>query len=367
MIRRLFMLIFVFLTGTAALFGDAPPEPIVVTGVQIRIIEQVEVPSRVPGLLDRVDVREGQVVSQGDVLGALDDTESRLVVDRARLDLEIARRQAESELKLRLGRKTVEEANQAVERAEAEQEIARRKSEHDAYVRYAKKAAETAAAELERANQLRQSVKGAISDSELDNLRLLAVKASTEVETTLHDLAIAELNLRARQSERQNLVLAAQRRELETQIAEEDRQLAELARLVKQSDLALAEHDLDRRTIRAPVSGVVVQIHRRRGEWLEPGEKVLRLLRLDRLRVEGFISSRELRHNLELAEASVAVVPPGGASATYSGRVVFVSPEIDPVNDQVRIWVEVDNPKFELKPGMKGTLTIRPGAKKAVE
>jgi multidrug efflux pump subunit AcrA (membrane-fusion protein) len=366
MIRCLVVLV-VSGSCAAAHFQQAPPDPIVVNSVHVRIIEQVEVPSPLPGLLARLQVREGQVISEGEVLCALDDTESRLVVERARLDLEIARRQAESELKLLLGRKIVDEANQAVERADLELQIARRKSEYDAPVRYARKAVEVAGAEVERASQLRKSVRGAVSDTELDNLKLQAQKAATEVESTLHDLSIAGLTLRARESEKQSLVLAAERRKLESQQAEEDRQLAELAWRVKQNDLALAEHELDRRTIRAPVAGVVVQIHRHRGEWLESGEKVLRMLRLDRLRVEGFISSRELRHNLDQADASVTVQQPAGGTQAFAGKVVFVSPEIDPVNDQVRIWVEVENPGFLLKPGMKGTLTIRPAAARAAE
>lgn len=359
--RRLLVLL---ISGTCAAADPKPTstEPIVVNSVQVRLIEQVDVPSLTAGPLARLDVKEGNYVSEGDVLGTLDETESRMVVDRARVDLEIARRQAESELKLRLSRKSLEEAHQAVERADLEQEIARRKAENDAHLRYTRKAAEVAAADLKRADQLRKSVKGAVSESELDSLRLLAEKTALEVEETIHDMSIAEMNHRARQSEKKSHVLAAQRRELETQQAEEDRHLAELARRVKQSDLALAEHELDRRTIRSPVAGVVVQIHRRRGEWLESGEKVLRILRLDRLRVEGFISSRELRHNLEHAEATVTVAQPAGGTASFPGKVVFVSPEIDAVNDQARIWVEIENSKLLLRPGMKGTLTIRPTA-----
>jgi multidrug efflux pump subunit AcrA (membrane-fusion protein) len=35
-----------------------------------------------------------------------------------------------------------------------------------------------------------------------------------------------------------------------------------------------------------------------------------------------------------------------------------VDPEIDPVNRQVRIWVEVDNPRLQLQPGMRAEMSI---------
>jgi macrolide-specific efflux system membrane fusion protein len=40
--------------------------------------------------------------------------------------------------------------------------------------------------------------------------------------------------------------------------------------------------------------------------------------------------------------------------------VVFVSPEVDPVNGQVRIWAEIDNKSLVLRPGLQGALLIEP-------
>ncbi len=40
--------------------------------------------------------------------------------------------------------------------------------------------------------------------------------------------------------------------------------------------------------------------------------------------------------------------------------MVFVSPEVDPVNGQARIWAEVENRGGELRPGLHGKLSIAP-------
>jgi macrolide-specific efflux system membrane fusion protein len=103
---------------------------------------------------------------------------------------------------------------------------------------------------------------------------------------------------------------------------------------------------------------MVVQVNRRRGEWVEPGEMVVRILRLDRLRAEGFLKARYLSGDVEDWRVTLTVDLPGRPAAELPGEVVFVSPEIDPVNSQVSIWVEVDNEDLRLRPGMRAKMTI---------
>ena len=43
-----------------------------------------------------------------------------------------------------------------------------------------------------------------------------------------------------------------------------------------------------------------------------------------------------------------------------TGQIVFISPEIDPLNSQVRFWAEIENAELKLRPGMTATLTIEP-------
>ncbi|MGC3967799.1 MAG: hypothetical protein QM775_10635 [Pirellulales bacterium] len=45
-------------------------------------------------------------------------------------------------------------------------------------------------------------------------------------------------------------------------------------------------------------------------------------------------------------------------SQEFFGRLSFVSPEVDPVNGEVRLFVEMANPDQLLRPGLRGTLTI---------
>src|SRR5690606_26291557 len=127
---------------------------------------------------------------------------------------------------------------------------------------------------------------------------------------------------------------------------------------LKQQEREAARLSLERRKMLAPIDGVVVEVNARAGEWMEPGEKVLRVLRMDRLRAEGFIATSQLPESLVGATARVTVDLPGRKNFTVTGQVVFVSPEIDPVNGQVRVWVEVDNPDLLLRPGLHAKMQI---------
>ena len=62
------------------------------------------------------------------------------------------------------------------------------------------------------------------------------------------------------------------------------------------------------------------------------------------------------------ADVTFALVRPDDAEAaepeTFRGRIGFVSPEIDPVTRQVRVWAEIDNTDNRLRPGAQGQLLI---------
>jgi macrolide-specific efflux system membrane fusion protein len=166
-----------------------------------------------------------------------------------------------------------------------------------------------------------------VSQTELDRLRLLADKASLEIDQALvdHDQAV-------------------------------------LSRQLKQNDLDRATLLLERRLIKAPFPGMIVQWKKQRGEWVEPGTPVVRLIRLNRLRAEAFVSSKLVPEDSVGRNVTLLADVPGKPKSRFSGKLVFVDPEIDPVNDQVRIFAEIENSDLALRPGQSAALVIH-GAK----
>ena len=222
-----------------------------------------------------------------------------------------------------LGKIDDHEAQLILERAKTELKIAQMLVENDIKVRFARKSQEVAQAELKRSLESVEKFPKSVSQTELDRLRLLADKAVLEVEQ-----------------------------------ATIDREQAVLSRLLKQNDVDRATLQLERRQIKAPFPGMVVQWKKQRGEWVEPGTPVVRMIRLNRLRAEAFVSAKSLPAKLLGRNVTLLVDLPGKPQSKFEGKLVFVDPEIDPINNQVRIWAEIDNNDLILRPGQSAALVI---------
>lgn len=226
-----------------------------------------------------------------------------------------------------LGKVDDEDARLAFAKAAAETKIAATTAGNDVKVRYADKAAKVAAAEYKRAQESIDRVEKSVSKTELEKLQLEADRGTLAVEEAAHDLTIAKQN-----------------------------------RDLKAAEQAVAQQVVDRRQITSPLDGVVVQLHFRRGEWVKPGDPVLRVVRIDRMRAEAFVPA-----GLSVGDwagRSVRFFPTAGGAEreAYVGKLVFVSPEIDPVNGQIRVWAEIENRNQGLRPGERGRLELAPPA-----
>lgn len=211
------------------------------------------------------------------------------------------------------------EARYLQRRAQLDVVIARQQAEDDVIVRAAEKAAAVAENDWRRAQRTVDRNPNAISASEVDHLQLTAERASLEVERARRDLAVAQVNLS-----------------------------------VKENELEFAGQKLARHQVLAPLAGMVVEVRRRRGEWVQPGDEVLRIVRLDKLRAEGYCEASAARGDWVGRSVQLRV----DEAATFPGSVVFVSPEIDPVNGQVRVWAEIENQDLQLSPGQRGVLSL---------
>lgn len=231
-----------------------------------------------------------------------------------------------------LARVKADEARLQLKHATKERDIAKAQSENNVKIRFAEKRLELARSELKRAKDSRDKSPKSISQSQMDKLRL-------EVESG----------------------------ELEVEQANLDFTLAEMSSELKGMEVEIAQASLNRRELVSPVVGKVVEIKHRRGEWVKPGDTVLRIVRLDRLRVEGFLHVSQLTADFTGRPVTLLVDLPGRSMESFQGEVVFVSPEINPVSGEVRFRAEVVNKNAMLMPGLRGSLTIQPAKPKRVE
>lgn len=134
---------------------------------------------------------------------------------------------------------------------------------------------------------------------------------------------------------------------------------------IKNETLRIHQDQLLRYTVVSPIEGLVVDSHFDVGQWARQGDDLVQIVNLNRLRIETFVNSKQL----DSADVnSVARFQPYESSTKASkistnedwmmGQVTFVSPLIDPVDDQVVVWVELDNRNHQLRPGTRGRLEV---------
>jgi RND family efflux transporter MFP subunit len=215
-------------------------------------------------------------------------------------------------------------ARLAVEAAEAQRDIAREKATNDVRIRFARKALEVSEAELRRSMESVERVAKSVSQSQIDVERLTVQKNRLEAEQADHERQIATLEMKA-----------------------------------KEQELSAAREQLARRRIAAPFNGVIVQVYVRKGEWVEPGQKALRIVNVDRLKAEGFITAAAASNVQRGAPVELNVIESPEHTKTVAGKIVFVSPVVDPITGQVRIWAEIDNRQAGLRPGQPARMTIK--------
>ena len=144
---------------------------------------------------------------------------------------------------------------------------------------------------------------------------------------------------------------------LEVEAGGHELRLARLAEQVALQKLEAARLEISRRKLIAPFAGMAVAVEASVGEWVEPGQTIVRLVSTGRLKAEGFITAAEAARDIEGWQAVIAVP---ATDLQVTGSVVFVSPEIDPINKQVRVSAEVDNPDRVLRPGQAVDMRLVP-------
>jgi len=135
---------------------------------------------------------------------------------------------------------------------------------------------------------------------------------------------------------------------------------AQLSAQLALAQVASAKAMLERRLCRASIEGMVLEVKRQPGEWVAPGESIVRLVRLDRLKCEGFVKETEDPSRLLGAKVELSVETSPGKITKFAGEIAFVSPEIEPVSREILVYANIDNSGLKLRPGVTGEMRIFP-------
>lgn len=270
---------------------------------ELRPVIQVTLSAQISGQIMQVMAKEGDVVSSGQVLAAIDDRELRAAY--AQIGAQVVSAKAALEKMRRFSRP---------------QEIAKL----EASVQSALVAYENAEKNLMRANELFDS--GVVPLSHVENAR-----ATMEIAKSAYTSAVETLSL-AEEGARQEDLLSA---EASVKAVE-----AELDRIGIQ---------IDKSTIKAPVDGVIAKIHVDPSELVSPGMPVADLVNLTNMQAM-----------IGLSEADLITVKPGDTVAVtlklapgqpIPGIVTAISPSIDKVTGAFMVEVTTPNPGGQILGG----------------
>jgi multidrug resistance efflux pump len=210
-------------------------------------------------------------------------------------------------------------------------------------------------------------------DYEVSLKEHLKAKSNVEAAVATEDVAKAEVieshDINARspkaipdtQVRRQELTVT--RSAAEKEVAQFDVQVAGTTTALRQAQVTVADINLKKHLLVSPLDGILVQLYRKSGEWVSPGDPVARIVRMDKLRVEGFVdASRYLPEDIEGREVTVIIRRPNREAEEFKSTISFASPIVEASGDY-RVWAEVDNrvskgKHWVLMPGMEAEMQI---------
>lgn len=210
-------------------------------------------------------------------------------------------------------------------RVAIEEAIARHRASSSIHVALAKKGHQVALAELRRGEEAVARYARALSGTEMDRLRYMAEQAELAIEQAheLQLIAKAELDL-------------------------------------KRNEMDVAKRRVDRHRFVSPLIGVVADVNSEESEWVEIGTPVFRVLRLDRLQCEGYVSATQAPTLTVGQPVEIEVQLTEKKTMKVTGRLTYVSHEIDKFKKDVRVAAEFDNEKLVVRPGMPASMEILP-------
>jgi len=287
----------------------------VIRGSGMIEVTQVDVAFEVGGRIVERAVDEGYMVDKGEPVARLDEREYRLQVDRATA----AKAAAEARYRLVVRGSRAQEVDQslaALEAADSERTLRR--------------------VENRRMAALRD--RGIVSQAELDQSQAALAAAEAAYEQARLRVDVLKEGFRTEEIEEAR----AQMRETE-------------------KALELAELQLTRCQLYAPLAGRVLTKSREVGEIAQPGTPIVTIGDLTRPWLNIYVGERDLGRVALGMPAEVTV--DSFADRPFKGRVSFVSErsEFTPKNIQTqdervklvyRVKIELENREQQLKPGM---------------
>jgi RND family efflux transporter MFP subunit len=140
--------------------------------------------------------------------------------------------------------------------------------------------------------------------------------------------------------------------DLERRLAEAELKQAQEAKQLATHELQQAQEQLNRRIIRSPIDGLVVDQYVQVGELVDPNDAkrpILKLVQFDPLRVE--VMAPVSQFGKVKPGDSITILPEPPIGGRIVARVQLVDRMLDPSSGMFGVRLEIPNPKLSIPPG----------------
>jgi len=201
-------------------------------------------------------------------------------------------------------------------------------------------------------------------DSEMEEMdvRLARIRADSDIgvrSSNIQELFRAREHNRL-ESLRDNQSVSAsvyEQAEIEHKLARLSVDSARLERDIAKTEYELAQAQLERRTIKSPVNGVVVAVVMSPGEYVHEQSTLMTIAAIDPLHVEVYLPVTSYGAIKQGMAATVWLEQPIGGE--YSATVAVVDQVFDAASRTFGVRLELPNPDFELPGGLRCTVEFQ--------
>lgn len=209
--------------------------------------------------------------------------------------------------------------------------VARKEAEKTLEVDVAIAAARVAQASYRRADSMNKSMPGSISPEEVDEKYYDWIRAAKSIEKARYDLEVNREKVKV-----------------------------SLARV------NATKVQIRNRKLRSPIDGYIDEIYQNEGQWVREGDKILRILRLDKVQVTGTIDANQFSpEDVDGKAVVVKVNRPGYEPIELQGKVVYVRQIVE--SGHYYFYADVENKTIEVEQPGKNYWLLNPGSLVTVE
>lgn len=321
---------------------------------EITFFEKVSVSSKVNGKLEKIYIKEGQIVKRGDVLAQVERLPLELTLKQQNAELEMAKTSYTlAQAKYENALKSIEIKLKTIEKAKADLEDKRVSFENTDRI-------------LNNKKKLYEA--GGVSESELKSIQAQHTTMYTHYKLAQSDLEIQEVGFRdvdlisagykvpKNSDERMGLL---KKINTKMELAELDAANSRIKQV--NANITSTKILLDETTIRSPFVGVVASKNMEAGELIKPESIIANLISISKVYLVLNIPEKDIRKIKNGQKVKFAV--DALENKQFEGIVTNITPVLDLKTRTVAIKILVDNQDKNLMPGMFARATIFTGQK----